>query len=187
MYTTHSYAISTIQLFRSAVTHLHHNPNSLCNDVRLNSFITTLLRQAPLIRLHKPTISLKPTIDFLMPLHNTDLTIANLQSKLAFLLGITCFLRPSDLQRIPLSSVRVTDSILSFEVHCPKEKRKRRRIIKSFQVKAHLLPNLCPVHTFRLFQARRPSCTATALLINSLQPDKPLSSRTIQSWITNLL
>jgi hypothetical protein len=105
MQTTHSYAISTIQLFRSAVTHLHYNPSSLRENENVNSFITTLLGQAPPTRLHRPTISLKLTIDYFATLLTDKLTLATLQSKLSFLLCGTCFLRPSDLHCIPLSSV----------------------------------------------------------------------------------
>ncbi|KAG2190858.1 hypothetical protein INT47_001454, partial [Mucor saturninus] len=188
MHIHHSYAISTIQLFRSAVTHLHYNPRSLREDDSLHSFITTLLQQAPPTRLHRPTISLKPTADYLTTLNTDTISLASLQSKLAFLLGVTCFLRPSDLHRIPLSSVLISQSnTLSFEVNCPKEKRNRRRIIRSFQVKAHLDQRLCPVRTFQPFSQRRPSCQAITLFINSLQPNKVLSPRTLQSWITKLI
>jgi hypothetical protein len=188
MHTNRSYAVSTIQLFRSAVTNLHYDPNSLREDERLNSFIATLLGQAPPIQLHRPTISLQPTVDHLRALDNSAISLATLQSKLAFLLGVTCFLRPSDLQRIPLSSVSVSDgSTLSFNVDCPKEKRKRRRIIKSFQVKAHIDQRICPVYTFQIFLQRRPPCQATTLFVNSLQPNNLISSRTIQSWISRLI
>ena len=80
-------------------------PSYLQDDDRLSFFITTLLRQAPAIRLHKPAINLQPIIDYLRSLYSHTITLATLQSKLAFLLGITCFLQPSDLQRIPLASV----------------------------------------------------------------------------------
>ncbi|KAI7870896.1 uncharacterized protein EV154DRAFT_581079 [Mucor mucedo] len=176
MHIHHSYAISTIQLFRSAVTHLHYNPRSLREDDNINSFITTLLQQAPPTRLHRPTISLQPTVDYLTTLNTDTISLASLQSKLAFLLDVTCFLRPLDLHRIPL-----------FRLHCPKGKRNRRRIIKSFQVKAHLDQRLCPVRTFQLFSQRRPSCQASTLFINSLQPNKDLSPRTLQSWIAKLI
>jgi hypothetical protein len=45
----------------------------------------------------------------------------------------------------------------------------------------------CPVHTFQLFAQRRPHSQATTLFLNSLQPEKELSTRTIQSWVTKLL
>ncbi|KAI8967662.1 hypothetical protein BDB01DRAFT_733767 [Pilobolus umbonatus] len=110
----------------------------------INSFITTLLKNAPPIRLHRPTISLQPSIDYLTNLSNPS--FATLQNKLAFLLGFTCFLRPSDLHRISYSSVSVStdQQLLLFEVHNPKEKRGRHHIIKSFSVKAHADPRLCP-------------------------------------------
>ena len=78
IYITHSYAISTLQLMRSAVTNLHHNPSSLHEDDRLNSFITTLLRQAAPIRLHRSTINLQPTIDYLRSLDSHTITLATL-------------------------------------------------------------------------------------------------------------
>ncbi|KAG2234670.1 hypothetical protein INT48_005822 [Thamnidium elegans] len=84
-----SYAISTLQLFRSAVTHFHHNPRSLQEDENINSFITTLLRKAPPTRLHRSTINLQPTIDYLSALSSSDISLSKLQSKLAFILGIT--------------------------------------------------------------------------------------------------
>jgi hypothetical protein len=167
---------------------LQYNPSSIREDERLNSFITTLLGQAPPTRLHRPTISLQPTIDHIMALNNNTITFATLQSKLSFLLGIVCFLRPSDLHRIPLSSVSVSaGSTLLFEVHCPKEKeRQRRHIIKSFQINARIDPRLCPIHTFQLFYHFRPTCQTTSLFINSLQPNKLVSTRIIQSWISKL-
>ncbi|KAI9271649.1 hypothetical protein BDA99DRAFT_594773, partial [Phascolomyces articulosus] len=188
MHTRHLYAISTLQLFRAAITHFHHHPSSIRTNERINSFFNILLKHAPPIRLHRPTISLQPTIDHLQSLDSHSISLATLQSKLAFLLGITCFLRPSDLHRIPFTSTSVSDdNILSFEVHSPKEKRQRRRIIKSFQVKAHRDQHLCPVHIFHLYMQRRPSCDATPLFVNSLQPNNSISPRTIQSWISKLI
>jgi hypothetical protein len=111
-----------------------------------------------------------------------------LQNKLAFFLGINYLLRTSDLHRIPLSSVSVyDDSALFFQVGFPKEKRKRRRIIKPLQVNAYIDERLCPVYTFQLFRQRRPTCIATTLFVNSLQPNNLISIRTIQSWISKLI
>ncbi|KAI8058853.1 hypothetical protein BDF21DRAFT_430126 [Thamnidium elegans] len=167
-----SYAISTLQLFRSAVTHFHHNPRSLQEDENINSFITTLLRKAPPTRLHRSTINLQPTIDYLSALSSSDISLSKLQSKLAFIL---------DLQRIPLSSVSVsTDHTLSFEVHSPKEKRQRRRIIKSFTVKAHVNQHVCPVHTFDLLSGRRPLSHLDKLLRLSTMEQR-VSLRSIAS------
>ncbi|KAI8091723.1 hypothetical protein BDF21DRAFT_459397 [Thamnidium elegans] len=147
MFSLKGYAVTTIQLFRSAVTHLHNNPQSLRENQDLNEFVTTILNQAPLIRLHKSTINLQPTFTFLKNTENGTTSLAELQSKLAFLLAVTCFLRPSDLHRIPINSMKIenNNTELSFDVNCPKEKRDRRMIVKIFQVKAHQEPHLCPV------------------------------------------
>ncbi|KAG0746722.1 hypothetical protein G6F57_002704 [Rhizopus arrhizus] len=66
----------------------------------------------------------------------------------------------------------------------PKEKRKQRRIIKLFQVNAYIDERLCPVYTFQLFRQRRPTCIATTLFVNSLQPNHLISTCSIQSWIS---
>lgn len=134
---THNYAVTTFQLFRSAVSQLHQDPSSLRDDPLLNKFIVTLAAQAPPIRLHRKTIDLKPTFNYLSRLTNsTPTTLASLQEKLAFLHGIACFFRPSDLQRIFFTSVYVSSdfTVLSFDIHCPKEKHSSRKIIKSSQV-----------------------------------------------------
>ncbi|KAG2221841.1 hypothetical protein INT45_003555 [Circinella minor] len=190
MKSTYDYAITTLQLFRSAVSQLHHNLISLCDDPLLNKFIITLAAQAPPIRLHRPTIDLQPTFNYLSNLNNASTIFASLQRKLAFLLGVACFFRPSDLQRIPLASVQVSSDLtfLSLEVHCPKEKRHGRRIIKSFQVRAHSKSTtLCPIQTFLAYRDRRPQCSSINLFVNSISPDQPLQASTIQGWISRLL
>ncbi|KAI9325898.1 hypothetical protein BD770DRAFT_405131, partial [Pilaira anomala] len=77
--------------------------------------------------------------------------------------------------------------LLLFEVHNPKEKRGRRHIIKSFSVKAHANPRLCPVKTFLTMNSQRPQSSVASLFLHSLQPHKELSTRTIQSWISKLI
>ncbi|KAI8373889.1 hypothetical protein BD560DRAFT_393881 [Blakeslea trispora] len=181
--------ISTVQLYRSVVIHLHPNPDVLHKSDLVNTFITILLKQAALVRLHRDTVSLQPSIDFLTSLSNSLISLADLQAKLAFLLGIACFLQPSDLHHTSFSFVSISDanSLLSFEVHDPKEKHNRRRIIKSFTVKAHANSRVCHVTTFLAFQSRRPSCSTPTLLVNSVRPSDPLSIRTLYSWIRKLI
>ncbi|ORE07689.1 hypothetical protein BCV72DRAFT_226292 [Rhizopus microsporus var. microsporus] len=156
-------------------------PTVLTTSVELNRFIQILKYQAPPVRLHRPTIELKPTFNYISSLDGPSISLSRLQMKLAFLLGVTCFLRPSDLHRIPFSSTKVTNTgSLYFEVHCPKEKRKHRRIIKSVKVKEHYLRPLCPVTTYQTFNNRRRSDSPDTLFLHSYTPLKPLSVRTIQ-------
>ncbi|KAG2224150.1 hypothetical protein INT45_000165 [Circinella minor] len=166
MKSTYDYAITTLQLFRSAVTQLHHNPISLRDDPLLNKFIITLAAQAPPIRLHRPTIDLQPTFNYLSNLNNASTTFASLQGKLAFLLGVACFFRPSDLQRIPLASIQVSSDFTFLSLEST---------------------TLCPIQTFLAYRDRHPQCSSINLFVNSISPDQPLQASTIQGWISRLL
>lgn len=88
------------------------------------SLFTTILNQAPPIRLHKSTINLQPTFTHLKKIENSTAPLAKLQSKLAFLLAVTCFLQPSDLQRIPIDENK-RKQLRNF-VWCQRPKRKTR-------------------------------------------------------------
>ncbi|CEG68019.1 hypothetical protein RMATCC62417_04356 [Rhizopus microsporus] len=68
MHTSRSYAISTIQLFSSGVSQLHHTPTVLTKSVELNRFIQMLKYQSPSVRLHRPTIDLKPAFNYISSL-----------------------------------------------------------------------------------------------------------------------
>ncbi|OBZ83285.1 hypothetical protein A0J61_08664 [Choanephora cucurbitarum] len=94
-------------------------------------------------------------------------------------MGVAYFLQLSDLHRIPLSCVSISDdnSLLSFEVHDLNEKRNCRQTIKSFTVKSHANSQICPVTTFLAFRSRRPFCTTPTLFFNSVRPSDPFSSR----------
>ncbi|KAG1439129.1 hypothetical protein G6F56_012397 [Rhizopus delemar] len=143
--------VGTLRLARTAITHFHENPVLIRNNVDISSFLNTLADHAPPIRLHKPTIDLGPTfhqIQKIIPESSTR--FSDLQRKLAFLLAITCFLRLSDLARITFSSIQVnpTHTHMTFDVVAPKEKRKHRKIIKTFKVKAHSHEQMCPIRTF---------------------------------------
>ncbi|KAG1138850.1 hypothetical protein G6F37_010176 [Rhizopus arrhizus] len=81
----------------------------------------------------------------------------------------------------------MTTLLFPFRLASQKKKRKRRRIIKPFQVNAYIDERLCSVYTFQLFRQRRPTCIATTLFANSLQPNNLISIRTIQFWISKLI
>ncbi|KAL4209057.1 hypothetical protein AB4K20DRAFT_1764730, partial [Rhizopus microsporus] len=137
--------------------------------------------EAPPVRLHRSAIDRKPIFNYISSLDGPSISLSRFQIKLAFLLGVTCFLRPSDLHRIPFSSTKVTNTgSLYFEVHCPKEKRQRQRIIKLFEVKERHLRQPYPVTTFQIFNNRRPSDSPDTLFLHSYAPLKPLSVRTVQ-------
>jgi hypothetical protein len=114
---------------------------------------------------------------------------SRLQIKLAFLLSMAAFLRPSDLARIPFNPCRVDTStgFLHFHVVVPKEKRKGRNIIKPFTVH----PNsdngeLCPVRCFAAIRdhpTSRQRLPNSQLFISSKTLTDPIASSTLSTWL----
>ncbi|KAG0754338.1 hypothetical protein G6F57_013463 [Rhizopus arrhizus] len=131
--------------FRSAITHLNAQPNTISKCNLINGFISSLVQQQDPVRIHRTKISLQPAIYYAKSIpSSTNTPWSMLQSKLAFLLGVTTFMRPSDLARISLDSCKISGSHLFFQVVAPKETRQRRRIIKDYTVRSHTDPDLCP-------------------------------------------
>ncbi|KAI8365510.1 hypothetical protein EDC96DRAFT_443667, partial [Choanephora cucurbitarum] len=87
-----------------------------------------------------------------------------LQQKVAFLLGMAAFLRPSDLHRIPRSSVIFLASRIKFKIYKSKEKRQGRYIIKTCQLA------ISQPQPDRLF-------------LNHRQPTQALEISTIRSYL----
>jgi hypothetical protein len=84
MYISGSYAVSTIQLFRSDVSQLHHKPTVLTESVELNKSVQVLQHQAQPVRLHRPTIDVKPTFNYISSLDGPSIPLSRLQMKLHF-------------------------------------------------------------------------------------------------------
>ncbi|CEP18503.1 hypothetical protein [Parasitella parasitica] len=112
-----------------------------------------MTRQAPPVPIHRPTIDISLALIFARSIASRSTTsIKLLQQKLAFLLAMAAFLRPSDLARIPYVSCSITDGgCFNFNVVAPKETRNKRRIIKSFKIH----PHVCPMLNFVRYNASR--------------------------------
>ncbi|CEP06982.1 hypothetical protein, partial, partial [Parasitella parasitica] len=185
----HNYQVPTLKLARAAITHLHDHPSTISTDTLVNSYLATLSRLAPPVAIHRPTIDLSPALEYARSIPSRPTTSAKkLQQKLAFLLAMAAFLRPSDLARIPYSSCSISDSSgLQFQVVAPKETRAKRRIIKPFTVHPHASDiELCPVECFKAVSSHpvlvnRP--TSSQLFVNSNNIHQPLGSSTISSWL----
>ena len=190
MRTTHHHQTSTLKTTRAAITHLHQDPNIIKHSNLLNSYIDSLVRQDPPTLIHRPTLDLSPALAFAQEIASRgSTTVYRLQIKLAFLLSMAAFLRPSDLERIPFGSCSVDRSTgaLTFSVVAPKEKRKGRRIIKPYTIHPHRdNPELCPVQCFLAIRDH-PHLTGrsrdTALFINSKNFKTPICASTLSSWL----
>ncbi|KAG0883999.1 hypothetical protein G6F34_013399 [Rhizopus arrhizus] len=125
---TYNFQVATLKTVRAAVAHLHDNPPSISEDSLINSYLDSLSRQAPPISIHREQVDMTPSLDYARSIPSQSGTsVKLLQQKLAFLLAMAAFLRPSDLARIPFSSceVRESDGCLKFQVVSPKETRCR--------------------------------------------------------------
>ncbi|KAG1043301.1 hypothetical protein G6F43_011687 [Rhizopus delemar] len=141
LYTSHNFMLGTLRLARAAVTHLHRSPDLIRqqSDNPVSALLDALAAQAPPRPQYKPEVNLSKTLKYLTNIPSSRSTPLNtLQKKVAFLLGMAAFLRPSDLHRIDLRACTVFSSgILSLSIVSPKEKRKKQRIIKTLTVHPH--------------------------------------------------
>lgn len=185
--------LNTVKLWRSAVTRFHRSPNILVSDPRVSSLLSSLARTEPPRRIHRPTIDLTPTLQFLAQVPNSpDTSLGHLQPKLAFLLGMAGFMRPSDLHRISRSSA-VVDPVtkcLTFMVVAPKERRNGVRIVKPYLIHPHSDSRLCPVALFTILSEHpqaRASRPSDVLFVKSNRPCEAVCTSTISSWLRKLI
>lgn len=185
----HGLQAATLKTLRAAVSHFHDNPASIRTSNDINLYIDSQMKQAPPMPIHRPTIDITPALIHARSIVSRATTsIKQLQQKLAFLLAMAAFLRPSDLARIPYSSCSILDTgCLTFNVVAPKETRGKRRIIKPFTIHPHASDvELCPVQCFKALRdhpglAARPS--GSQLFVKSNLIDQPLSSSTLSTWL----
>ncbi|KAG2206082.1 hypothetical protein INT47_003731 [Mucor saturninus] len=187
-----SYHVNTIKLWRSAITRFHSAPKSLSGSSCINALISTLANTEPPRNIHRPTVGLTPTFMYLLEIPSSSTApLASLQPKLAFLLGLSGFMRPSDLARISLlsASVDLNSHCLTFNVIAPKERRGGVRIIKPFLFHPHQDSRLCPVKCFQAVQQhpRAQNRPADTLFVQSTQPSKAVVTSTISSWLRRLI
>ena len=186
------YHVNTIKLWRSAITRFHSAPLSLSGSACINALISTLANTEPPRNIHRPTVDLTPTFKYLMEIpSSSSVPLASLQPKLAFLLGLSGFMRPSDLARISLLSASVDSNsqCLTFNVIAPKERRGGVRIIKPFLFHSHQDSRLCPVQCFQAVKhhPRAQTRPADTLFVQSTHPSKAVLTATISSWLRRLI
>ncbi|KAI7888889.1 uncharacterized protein EV154DRAFT_483659 [Mucor mucedo] len=108
----------------------------------------------------------------------TNISLATLQNKLAFLLETTRFLRPSDLYGILWFSMVFSNNDLLLSFECIFE------VVIIFPV-CILLP--LTAYFTHCTSISLQITTAASLLINLIQPDRPIMMRTIQAWMSRPL
>ncbi|KAG1145359.1 hypothetical protein G6F37_012156 [Rhizopus arrhizus] len=132
----HNLQLGTLKSIRTAIAHLHDDSRSISSYPLINTYLDSIAKQAPPVSIHKPQVDLTPSMVYARPVPSCFSTsVSLLQQKLAFLLVMATFLRPSDLARIPFNSSKVTpsDGCLHFKVVSLKERRKKHKIVKDFR------------------------------------------------------
>ncbi|OBZ91550.1 hypothetical protein A0J61_00405 [Choanephora cucurbitarum] len=100
--------------------------------------------------------------------------------KLAFLLNVAAFLRPSDLARMPLASCTVAPDRFTFQVVSPKETSGCRSIIKNYAIHLHRDSSLCPGFLLAFFGYKATTeITTLRSLGSSAALDKDISKDTL--------
>ncbi|PHZ08111.1 uncharacterized protein RHIMIDRAFT_242065 [Rhizopus microsporus ATCC 52813] len=193
MFESRGYQHTTLRLFRSAIAHLHHNPDSIRTSKLVHTLLHSITAKAPPKPLHRPTVNLRSTLKAIQQIESgaSSTHLSQIQQKLAFLLGMTAFLRPSDLHHIDFTTASVTEGnnqrFLSFNVVASKEKRGGQRIIKPFRVSCYANPNLCPITTLVHLRTRvsqlSPPPSVASLFVNTLRSGIPVEDIvTLGNW-----
>lgn len=131
---------------------------------------------------------------------NLTLSIKDLTAKLAWLISMAGFLRPSDLARIDIDKTTFTaGDILHLVVVGPKEKRRGQPIWRSVAIHPHDNPLLCPVEIYKDYCKRVASSpcvtphpylentTTNALVRSTISFSMALSPERISKYVQSVM
>ncbi|KAI9271954.1 hypothetical protein BDA99DRAFT_433726 [Phascolomyces articulosus] len=149
-----NWATSTCANYRSAILDLYHDTSAFHNNSTYHEFFTALNEQT-IRSFDKPHYDITPIIQHITNLgSNTTMRPIDLTRKLCFLLAITGFLRPSDIERIDDNKTSINSRGLRLIIAVPKEKRRRQPIEKVITIKTHSITSLCPVQAYQDYKSR---------------------------------
>ncbi|CEP11528.1 hypothetical protein [Parasitella parasitica] len=179
---------STLKTLRAALAYLQDNPSIISDSELINYYLDTLMRQAPPVSIHRTAIDISPALAYARTIASRpSTTVKLLQQKLAFVMAMAAFLRPSDLVRIPFASCTILDNgRLRFQAVSPKETRGKRGIIKPFTLHPHAGDyELCPIQCFKAIRDH-PALQARPrdanLFVKSNLITQTLSASTASTW-----
>jgi hypothetical protein len=145
--------------------------------------------------------NIQPALQHLISMGtNSTLSPTDLTAKLAWLLSMAGFFRPSDLARVDIDkSTFTTGNILHLVVICPKERRRGQPIWRSVAIHPHDNPLLCPVQLYKDYCSRvantpcivshptMPNTTLNALVRSVKQPSKALTPERISKYVKQIM
>ena len=102
------WSINTLNCYRSAILDLFSNRDEILSSYALKSFFQAVLDQSVRNDQSRP-VDISPVLAHCRSLGSNDtMALADLSAKLCWLLGVCGFMRPSDIERIDLSSINWT-------------------------------------------------------------------------------
>ncbi|CAO3623138.1 unnamed protein product [Mucor hiemalis] len=203
-YHHNSWKMATVLTYNSAILDLYDatERDILVNTPSFQKFFNNL-RALTVRSFDKPSFDITPIIAKLRQWGpSASLNQQNVTVKLCFLLAITGFMRPSDIERIDLTYCALSPDLSSLKliVDCPnKEKRSGSPIQKQIIIQPHSDPILCPLQIFRTYTVSfasqpctgehptRPSRQISFLVRSLSDPTVAVGSQTIGRHINFLL
>lgn len=197
-------AYNTIAGYRSAISEYHDYVDGapIGSHPDISKAIQAIfIKNPPPIHSDEP-IDLAPSLDYIRKLgDNSEMTVRNLSIKTAFLLALVTACRPSDIHKIDLSSMHVTDTTYSFDCVMPKEYKIARSHststskspIKRIFIEAYKDDSqLCPYDALHTLLSRTTSWRISTKQQNSLflinrEPHSPAAIETIAGWIKTVV
>ncbi|KAG2222343.1 hypothetical protein INT45_009816 [Circinella minor] len=135
----HNWTAGTCANYKSAILDLYDDASIFYNNRNFQQFFIALNEQT-IRSFDRPKYDISPLIQHL--------------TKTCFLLAITGFLRPSDIERIDSARTEILNNKLSLIIVKPKEKRRGQPIEKSITIRSHTNPLLCPIKAYINYRDR---------------------------------
>ena len=144
----------TVYNYKSAILEMIEERELVANDKSLTEFLDSTARLS-INSLDRHVPDLSPIVNyFLSQPNNLELALIDHTRKLCWLLAITGFLRPADLERIDTDKSSITNGELKLIIIAPKERRKNSPIEKVVIINSHPNKSICPVQCYEDYKGR---------------------------------
>ncbi|PVU91406.1 hypothetical protein BB561_004407 [Smittium simulii] len=198
IYTADELRLNTIRACKSAIMGLVKYPEEINNSQVVIEFFKTL-NEFSIKSFVKPKINILTVLNTLSNWGlNSELSVKDLTTKLAWLLAVTGMLRASDIHRIDDARSQIINGSLHLVIVAPKEKRGGQPIERPCQIMEHTNPSICPVKVYTEYKLRvaftlcpTPHINNDSLIVNRLLQQlnnysKPLAVDSITRYIQKL-
>ncbi|KAG2215949.1 hypothetical protein INT45_001698 [Circinella minor] len=150
----HNWTAGTCTNYKSAILDLYDDTSIFYNNRNFQQFFIALNEQT-IRSFDRPKYDISPLIQHLIQLgDNITMRSIDLTRKTCFLLAITGFLRPSDIECIDAARTKILNNKLSLIIVKPKEKQRGQPIEKSITIRSHTNPLLCPIKAYINYRDR---------------------------------